>query len=111
MPRRKSDGALARDLGKRIRAYRLRAGVSSTRLAELAGVSRALVSAVEAGASLPSVATLFAIADVLQFNVDALRRPLDEGAARDLVTIASWRVRAEKAEAIIAQIKDALGML
>lgn len=108
MPRRKADAAFARDLGKRLRAFRMRAGVSSTRLADLAGVSRALITEIEKGNTIPSLPTLFAFADVLRFNVDALRRPTDEGLGADLVTIASWRARAEKAEAALEEIRGIL---
>jgi len=54
------------EIGRRVRAARNDLGWSLRRLAEAAGVSASLLSAVENGKIVPSVASLFSISDALQ---------------------------------------------
>ncbi len=59
-------------LGDRVRELRQERGLTQGRLAELAGVSRQLVGAVEAGRHLPRVDSAAAIARMLGTTVEAL---------------------------------------
>ena len=59
-------------LGQRLKAIRLRAGVSLRELARQADVSPSLVSQIENGKSQPSVATLYAMSQLLNVSVDEL---------------------------------------
>ena len=59
-------------LGQRLKAIRLQAGVSLRELARQADVSPSLVSQIENGKSQPSVATLYAISQILNVSVDEL---------------------------------------
>ena len=68
-------------LGHRLRAARLRAGLSLRELARQADVSPSLVSLIENGKSQPSVATLYTFARLLDVSVDELFE--DEGAAAE----------------------------
>lgn len=53
------------EIGRRVKASRSERGWSLRRLAEVAGVSASLLSAVENGRIVPSVSSLFAISDAL----------------------------------------------
>jgi len=68
-------------LGQRLKAIRLRAGVSLRELARQADVSPSLVSQIENGKSQPSVATLYAFSQLLNVSVDELFEAADEAAA------------------------------
>ncbi|MCV7421783.1 helix-turn-helix domain-containing protein [Mycobacterium yunnanensis] len=59
-------------LGQRLKAIRLQAGVSLRELARQADVSPSLVSQIENGKSQPSVATLYAMSQLLNVSVDEL---------------------------------------
>jgi len=59
-------------LGGRLRAARLKAGVSVRELARRIAVSASLISQIENDKAMPSVGTLFAIANELGLVVDAL---------------------------------------
>lgn len=59
-------------IGGRLREGRLAAGMSVRELARQLGVSPSFVSQFENGKSQPSVGTLYAISQVLNFSVDAL---------------------------------------
>jgi transcriptional regulator with XRE-family HTH domain/quercetin dioxygenase-like cupin family protein len=59
-------------LGRRLKAIRLQAGVSLRELARQADVSPSLVSQIENGKSQPSVATLYAFSQLLNVSVDEL---------------------------------------
>ena len=75
-------------IGARIRAERLRRGVSVRGLARDIGVSASLISQIETDKSLPSVSTLYAITTALEVGVEELFatpdqpiRPSSAGAA------------------------------
>lgn len=57
-------------VGERIRAERLRLGMSLRALARAVGVSASLISQVETGKSQPSVSTLYAITTVLGISIE-----------------------------------------
>ncbi|MDX1891218.1 helix-turn-helix domain-containing protein [Mycolicibacterium sp. 050158] len=59
-------------LGRRLKAIRLQAGVSLRELARQADVSPSLVSQIENGKSQPSVATLYAFSQLLNVSIDEL---------------------------------------
>lgn len=60
------------NLGQRLKAARLAAGLSLRELARQADVSASLVSLIENGKSQPSVASLYAFARILDVSVDEL---------------------------------------
>ncbi len=66
--------ALGRDLGPRLNAARMQAGVGLRALARQIGVSPALISQIESGRTAPSVSTLYAIATALNLSFDYLFR-------------------------------------
>src|SRR6476646_10164288 len=71
---------LSADLGLRLREGRERKGFTVRGLARYVGVSPSLVSQIERGKVMPSVGTLYAIANQLELVVDDLFR--DAGAPR-----------------------------
>lgn len=78
-------------LGPRLRGAREKAGVSVRGLARKIGVSASLVSQIEHGHVMPSVGTLYAMANELGLLVDDLFRdentaPRPDRPARDLAT-------------------------
>src|SRR5262252_6205837 len=74
------DVRISKDLGMRLRQARERKGFTVRGLARYVGVSPSLVSQVERGRVMPSVGTLYAIANQLELVVDDLFR--DAGAPR-----------------------------
>lgn len=80
-------GSASTGLGARLRHARERAGVTLRGLARTVGVSASLVSQIERGRVMPSVGTLYAIANELGLLVDDLfreetARPARRGARR-----------------------------
>jgi transcriptional regulator with XRE-family HTH domain/quercetin dioxygenase-like cupin family protein len=59
-------------LGRRLKDARLRAGITLRELGRQADVSPSLISQIENGKSLPSVATLYVFARLLNVSVDGL---------------------------------------
>ena len=59
-------------MGDRIREHRIKAGLSQDALAELVGVSRQAVTKWESGASSPTAANLFKLAEIFGTTVDLL---------------------------------------
>jgi transcriptional regulator with XRE-family HTH domain len=62
----------ALDLGSRLRAERLRQGLSLRELARRLGISASALSQVETGKAQPSVSKLFDIVNLLNISVDGL---------------------------------------
>ena len=60
------------NLGSRLRAVRLRSGMSLREVARQLGVSPSFVSQVENGKSQPSVATLYSFAQLFDVSLDRL---------------------------------------
>jgi transcriptional regulator with XRE-family HTH domain len=77
-PKKRDDGArnvrISKDLGARLRQARERKGFTVRGLARYVGVSPSLVSQVERGRVMPSVGTLYSIANQLELLVDDLFR-------------------------------------
>src|SRR5215510_16283614 len=71
---------VSKDLGTRLRQARERKGFTVRGLARYVGVSPSLVSQIERGRVMPSVGTLYTIANQLELVVDDLFR--DAGAPR-----------------------------
>jgi transcriptional regulator with XRE-family HTH domain len=69
-------------IGKRIRTIRTLRGMSSTQLAQAAGVSRGLISQLELDRANPSIDTLRKIATALESPIAAF---FDEGATNGIV--------------------------
>ena len=61
------------EIGKKIKKYREKVGVTQEALAEKAGVRVATISRIENGHNEPYTITLKALADVLDVSVDELR--------------------------------------
>ncbi len=67
-----STGVPALDLGARLRAERLRQGMSLREMARRLGVSASAVSQIETGKAQPSVSKLFDIVNLLNTSLDGL---------------------------------------
>ena len=67
-----STGVPALDLGARLRAERLRQGMSLRELARRLGVSASALSQIETGKAQPSVSKLFDIVNLLNTSLDGL---------------------------------------
>jgi transcriptional regulator with XRE-family HTH domain len=65
-------GAPALDLGGRLRAERLRQGMSLREMARRLGISASALSQIETGKAQPSVSKLFDIVDLLNTSLDGL---------------------------------------
>jgi transcriptional regulator with XRE-family HTH domain len=63
------------DLGARLRAERMRAGLSLRELARRLGLTPSAVSQFETGKSKPSVGTLFEIVELLGVSLDDMLKP------------------------------------
>src|SRR5438132_2960487 len=73
-PEGKPRGHVSKDLGARLRQARERKGYTVRGLARYVGVSPSLVSQIERGRVMPSVGTLYNIANQLELVVDDLFR-------------------------------------
>lgn len=73
-------GSISDGLGGRLRAARERTGLTVRGLARAIGVSASLVSQIENGRVMPSVGTLYNIANRLGLLVDDMFREAEEGA-------------------------------
>lgn len=62
------------DIGKRIRAERLKQNVSQEKLAEMVGVGTTHISHIETGNTVPSIKTFVAIINALNLSSDELLR-------------------------------------
>src|SRR5262245_55872340 len=86
MPRKKRAPAgrntnskdLAKELGARLRENREKKGLSIRGLARYLGMSPAMISQIELGHGMPSVATLYAVANQLKIGIDDLFRDANE---------------------------------
>jgi transcriptional regulator with XRE-family HTH domain len=70
---------VSKDLGTRLRQARTRKGFTVRGLARYVGVSPSLVSQIERGRVMPSVGTLYSIANQLELVVDDLFRDAGSG--------------------------------
>lgn len=73
--------AIARTIGRRVRAGRAERGWTLDALAQRSGVSRRMLVNVEQGATNPSIATLLRLADALGIGLPSLVDPADEAPA------------------------------
>ena len=83
--------SLAKRIGSRLRARREARGLSQAKLAELVDVTPNFIGLLERGEKMPTVARLFALADVLSTKPGALLgddAPADEW-LEDVVTVAA----------------------
>jgi transcriptional regulator with XRE-family HTH domain len=71
-------------LGARIRAERLRQGVSVRELARRVGVSASLVSQIETEKTQPSVSTLYGITTALAISIESVFEPEPTAAAEEM---------------------------
>src|ERR1700687_2732617 len=72
---------VSKDLGARLRQGREQKGFTVRGLARYVGVSPSLVSQIERGRVMPSVGTLYAIANQLELVVDDLFKDAAAGAS------------------------------
>lgn len=70
------------NLGSRLKKFRLKAGLTLRELARKASVSPSFVSQIENGKSQPSVASLYAFAQLLHVSIDELFDQRGSGRAR-----------------------------
>jgi len=89
MPRRKARASrsanskdLAKELGTRLRENREKRGLSIRGLARYLDMSPAMISQIELGHGMPSVATLYAVANQLKIGIDDLFRDAHEHAQK-----------------------------
>ena len=73
------------NLGGRLKAVRMKSGMSLRELARQLGVSPSFISQMENGKSQPSVATLYSMAQLLDVSIDELFA--QEPRARELVAV------------------------
>jgi transcriptional regulator with XRE-family HTH domain len=74
------EGTIARLIGAEIRSLREKAGLSTRRLAAIAGVSQPFLSQIERGVSAPSMATTYRLAEALGVLPGALLPVIDDSA-------------------------------
>jgi transcriptional regulator with XRE-family HTH domain len=67
-----NEGPSPIEVGERLRRRRLELGISARELARRVSVSSSLISQIERGNSMPSVASLYAIVSALQMSLDQL---------------------------------------
>jgi predicted transcriptional regulator len=67
-----SGSELQTHFGKTVREARQKAGLTQTRLTELAGLTQQYIARIEAGQINPTLATMAAVARVLHLNVGDL---------------------------------------
>jgi transcriptional regulator with XRE-family HTH domain len=81
-PGREDEAALG-GIGDRIREERTQAGISQRELARRLGLSASMISQIESGQTLPSVATLWAIVTELDLSLDTVIRGEEPDAVQD----------------------------
>ena len=69
---------IIKDIGKRIRTYRLQAGLSQEKLAEIASCDATYLSEIEQGKRNPSLKVIERIATALQIPLSRLFEKVDE---------------------------------
>ena len=69
---------IIKDIGKRIRTYRLQAGLSQEKLAEIASCDATYLSEIEQGKRNPSLKVIERIAAALQLPLSRLFEKVDE---------------------------------
>lgn len=79
------DNALESAIGQQVRAYRVQRGMTVAELADLAAMSRGMLSKIENGLTSPSLGTLRALARALNVPVTALFRRYEEPRGASLV--------------------------
>jgi transcriptional regulator with XRE-family HTH domain len=101
-------------LGERIRAERVRQGVSLRALARTVGVSASMISQIETSKSQPSVSTLYAITSALGISIEDLFAAPEAVAEATVAAVAA--VAAPKAATAVADgqttaVLEALGSI
>jgi transcriptional regulator with XRE-family HTH domain len=73
----------ARHVARVLKARRQQAGVSMTRLAEMSGMSQQMISCIERGMRVPTIATLYRVARALgTTSEEVLAEASNEGRGR-----------------------------
>jgi len=99
--------AVARTIGRRVRASRVDLGWTLDQLAQRSGVSRRMLVNVEQGSTNPSIATLLRLSDALGVGLPALVDTADDGADavvihRDGDATAMWTTAAGGSAVMVA---------
>jgi HTH-type transcriptional repressor of puuD len=91
---------LARDIGGVVKRLRTQRGASMRTLASAAGVSQPFLSKLESGQLLPSLSTLYALADALEVSPSELLPPVSDSAASVVHLSASDSARTPRARVL-----------
>ncbi len=76
---KQESSALAESIGRNLRSLRVRKGYSLERLAQASGVSRAMLSQIELGKSMPTISLMWKVAKALEVPFSALNIDLEAG--------------------------------
>lgn len=68
--------------GEVLKAYREQRGLSQQALADYAEMDRAYISKLERGVSVPSIVTIFKLADILEVKPQEFIQKVDKGFSR-----------------------------
>lgn len=72
-------------IGKKIRDYRTKAGLTQDELSELVGITQKHLSRIESGYHNSHFVTIMAIANALNVPIDAFAEDIDNGANTSLI--------------------------
>lgn len=109
------ENELLAQVGAGIRAWRKKAGLTMSQLAELAGIDGGFLATIETGKKAPSIVTLAKLAKALNVRLGGLfqevpqqSEPLDVQLERQLKSLAHGRSASEKSDllAILKNLHD-----
>ena len=104
-----------RDIGARIRALRLASKLTQAEVAERCGIDPSFYGQIERGANVPSLRTLFAVAEVLRVEPGDLLPKVGRGGADAATTQALGsvlsRLKPSKRRFLMDMVRDLAGEL
>ena len=80
-------------LGERLKYFRMQAGLTQARLAELVGVSTHHITQIERGLALPSLSIFFSLCKVLDAPADSFAMDDDEWMAQNAYVLQKMKIR------------------
>jgi transcriptional regulator with XRE-family HTH domain len=102
-----------RDIGARIRALRLASKLTQAEVAERCGIDPSFYGQIERGANVPSLRTLFAVAEVLRVEPADLLPRIGRGGADAATTAALGsvlsRLKPAKRRFLMGVVRDIAG--